>query len=478
MRGPRGPRDLGVLFASFAVVATPRTDRNEEPLTEALPSGAEPVNAPIEDRYAAARDTLLIEFGARWVARKPWVLAIHKVATAAVLLTSSYDAFRTQVCIALWTFTLILDVVEAKRLRPGPGADLRIAIGTGFGMLASGIACALTGGVSSPILPSLLVAVVIPAAAFGNRTPTYALLAELVVLTTTLAVLPTSIVGPAISPGYFELAYVFSIVFAGGVSVTNLVALTEVYAEVAVMMGRMRDEALALHESRARSLESVGAKVAHEIKNPLAAIAGLVQLLGRGQHDAKTLERLGVISSEVARIESVVRDYLAFSRPLEVATLAPTRLSAIASDVVALLDARAEKRGVTVHHEGDGSAETDAQRMKEALINILDNALDASPSGSEIRIVSSVTEGVASFRVSDRGSGMTSDALSRVGTPYFTTKPEGTGLGVVLARAVLRQHGGSLDITSERARGTEVTLRWPATQPHDPSACARELARP
>jgi signal transduction histidine kinase len=417
----------------------------------------------LEDRYVAARDTLLIEFGARWVSRKPWVLAIHKVVTAAVLVVSDYDATRTRICVLLWLVTLAFDVVEARTLRPEPGADVRIAVGTGIGMLCSGIASGLTGGIASPVVPSLLVAVVIPAAAFGNRPPTYALLAELVLLTTTLAFLPESIVGPAIAPGYFELAYVLSIVFAGWVAVTNLVALTEVYAEVAVMMGRMRDEALALHESRARSLESVGAKVAHEIKNPLAAIAGLVQLLARGKHDDKTLEHLRVIESEVGRIESVVRDYLAFSRPLEVVTVASTLLAGIADDVLALLDARAHKRGVTLRREGDGVADADAQRLKEALLNVIDNAVDASPSGAEVRVRASVADGVASFVVTDHGSGIAADVLARVGTPYFTTKPSGTGLGIVLARAVLQQHGGRLDIESERRRGTKVTLTWPAT---------------
>jgi len=469
---------LGVLFATFASVATSSTDRANGPHDVSVPSGGSPMDAPIEDRYVEARDRLLIEFGARWVAKKPWILMVHKVATAAVLLIAGYDTTRTQVCLALWTLTFLIDVVESRHLTPTPGADLRIAVGTGIGMLGSGIACGLTGGVASPVLPSLLVAVVIPAAAFGNRTPTYALLAELVVLTTTLAVLPPSIVGPPISPGYFELAYVISIVFAGWVSVTNLVALTEVYAEVAVMMGRMRDEALALHESRARSLESVGAKVAHEIKNPLAAIAGLVQLLGRGQHDDKTLERLGVVSSEVARIEAVVRDYLAFSRPLEVAKPVPTRLASITGDVVALLDARAEKRGVILKNEGDGMADADEQRMKEALLNIIDNAIDASPSGSEVRVVSGVSQGIASIRVSDRGAGMSPDALARVGTPYFTTKAQGTGLGVVLARAVLRQHAGTLGIESEPTRGTEVTLTWPAAQRPDARTVSGGDAQP
>jgi signal transduction histidine kinase len=251
-------------------------------------------------------------------------------------------------------------------------------------------------------------------------------------------------------------------VFAGTVAVTQLVALTEVYAEVAVLMGRMMDEALAMHESRARSIESVGARVAHEIKNPLAAIAGLVQLLVRGQHDGKTRERLGVIESEVARIEAIVRDYLAFARPLEVATPTPTELAAIAGDVVVLLDARAERRGVTLRDECSGIADVDAHRMKEALLNVVDNAIEASPSGAEVRITAGVRDGIASFQVEDRGSGMSPEVLGRVGTPYFTTKAEGTGLGVVLARAVLRQHGGSLHLESAPSRGTEVTLTWPA----------------
>lgn len=451
----------GALFATVASVTAPKTsDRVEQ-----------------SERYAEALMGLLVEFGTGWVQRKPWILGAHKLVMLLLLLLAHYEPTRIAIVFGLCVLTLGIDLIERKRITPAPGADIRIAISTAFGMAISAAIGAVTGGLTSPFLPATIAAVVIPAAAFGRRPATYWLFAELVVLMLALALLPADLAGPMLAPIPYAIAMTFSFLFAAWVSVTNLVLLTDVYATAAVMASRMRDEALALHDARARSLESVGAKVAHEIKNPLSAIGGLVQLLQRGQHDAKTMERLGVIGGEVTRIEHVVRDYLAFSRPLDVVEPVASSIASIVDDVRALLDARAEKRGVTLVAEGEATAEVDPQRFKEALVNVVDNAIEASPRGAKVTISVHVIEGHIALDVLDVGEGMSPDVLARVGVPYFTTKTDGTGLGVVLARAVIAQHGGTLTLTSEKGEGTRVSMRWPERQPKRENALHSEALR-
>jgi signal transduction histidine kinase len=441
----------GPLFATVALVTQPTPHAHASNEQSA--------------RYASALETLLVEFGAGWVQKKPWILGAHKSVMLLILLFAAYEPMRIGAVFGLCVITLVIDLIERKRISPEPGADIRIAISTAFGMAISGVIGGVTGGLTSPFLPATIAAVVIPAAAFGRRPATYWLFGELVVLMLVLALLPESLSGPMLSRVPFAIAMTFSFIFAAWVSVTNLVALTDVYANAAVMASRMRDEALALHDARAHSLESVGAKVAHEIKNPLSAIGGLVQLLQRGNHDAKTMERLGVIGGEVTRIEHVVRDYLAFSRPLDVVEPVASSIGSIVDDVRALLDARAEKRGVVLVAEGEATAEVDPQRFKEALVNVVDNAIEASPKGAKITIVVRVVESFVSLDVVDQGEGMSADVLARVGVPYFTTKTDGTGLGVVLARAVIAQHGGTLLLESKKGEGTRVSMRWPERQP-------------
>ena len=140
-------------------------------------------------------------------------------------------------------------------------------------------------------------------------------------------------------------------------------------------------------------------------------------------------------------------------------------IGSIVDDVRALLDARAEKRGVVLVAEGEATAEVDPQRFKEALVNVVDNAIEASPKGAKITIVVRVVESFVSLDVVDQGEGMSADVLARVGVPYFTTKADGTGLGVVLARAVIAQHGGTLLLESKKGEGTRVSMRWPERQP-------------
>jgi signal transduction histidine kinase len=108
-------------------------------------------------------------------------------------------------------------------------------------------------------------------------------------------------------------------------------------------------------------------------------------------------------------------------------------------------------------------ARVDARRLKEALLNLVLNALEATPSGGHVLLGAETTIASVVLTVRDSGRGMPPEVLSRLGTPFFTTREEGTGLGVVLARTVIVQHGGRLDYESHPGQGTVARLTLPAT---------------
>ncbi|MBA3817455.1 MAG: HAMP domain-containing histidine kinase [Deltaproteobacteria bacterium] len=234
-----------------------------------------------------------------------------------------------------------------------------------------------------------------------------------------------------------------------------------------------REERLDSACTQMHRLQSVGAKVAHELKNPLASIKGLCQLVARTPESERTQERLAVVASEISRMETILNEYLSFSRPLE--DIRPERidLKALARDVLDVLDGRAVQAGVTLAVEGSaGPVQGDPRRLKEALINLVSNAIEATPNGGSVTLRIRNDAASVVLDVVDTGRGITPDELERLGTSFFTTRPNGTGLGVVLAQGVITQHGGSLGYTSTLGKGTTVRIALPVNPTTEPGARA------
>jgi signal transduction histidine kinase len=203
-------------------------------------------------------------------------------------------------------------------------------------------------------------------------------------------------------------------------------------------------------------------------------VRGLVELLLESERDARPRKRLEVVAGEVARIERIVREYLSFARPLSSIEPAAMDLGVIALDVTRALDAFALRKGVALTASGDVLPLTaDARRMKECVLNLCLNAIEATPAGGEVRVSWRRVGGDGQVIVRDSGPGLDADALAKLGTAFYTTRDGGTGLGVRLARQAAEQHGGSLTYTSAVGEGTVATLSIPCeTRPrdaHDPA---------
>ncbi len=229
-------------------------------------------------------------------------------------------------------------------------------------------------------------------------------------------------------------------------------------------LNHAREQLIAQMDMRARELEQMGAQLSHELKNPLQAIGILVQLSARDAGDPEARERLQVAQGEVERMESIIKDYLSFSRPFD--KLQPKRLALgeIADEVIALLEGAASAAGVQLRRKGEAYAEADPRRLRGALDNLISNALEACSRGGRVDVEISERESDARIVVRDSGRGMSRDVLQRLGTAFFTTRPEGTGLGVAMARAAFTQHGGELVYESEEGRGTTATGTLPLRQ--------------
>jgi len=244
-------------------------------------------------------------------------------------------------------------------------------------------------------------------------------------------------------------------------------AISGAYERITLELAERREELCDENEGRTRALEGIAARLAHEVKNPLAAIKGLSQHMARSSDDPKMKERLTIVAAEAERLQEIVDGFLSFSRGLDDLTVAPTKPYEIAHELSLLLETRAADAGVTIEVRGSRelSLDADAKKLRQALLNLVLNAMQASSKGATVtlEIATSCGDGAALLRVMDRGSGMTPDVLDRIRKPYYTTKEGGSGLGIAIARGIIEQHGGTLCFDSTSGRGTTATVLLPAS---------------
>ena len=207
--------------------------------------------------------------------------------------------------------------------------------------------------------------------------------------------------------------------------------------------------------------EQMGVKVAHELKNPLSALKALVQLGLRNPAEEASHPRLALLEREIARMQEILLAYLSSGRPLDEIAPGRVHLGPLVADVLLVLSARAEAARVGLSARGDAVVDGDPRRLEEALMNLVANGIEATPPGGEVAVEVRPRGDLIEIRVRDTGRGIPPETLPRLGTPFFTTREEGTGLGVALARSVVALHGGSLRYESEPGEGTTVTARLP-----------------
>src|SRR5579872_222093 len=212
--------------------------------------------------------------------------------------------------------------------------------------------------------------------------------------------------------------------------------------------------------TRMAALSRLSSGVAHEIKNPLNAIALHLEVLKGRLEDAEP--EVGVISREIKRLDQVVKTFLNFNKPLEPKMTAMS-LAALAEEVTALLVRDAESKGIAIETALDPEAwiNADPDLIKQALLNIVVNAIDAMEHGGRLTIRTEVNDSESSIVVTDTGPGIPPEVRDKIFNLYFTTKENGSGIGLAMTFRVIQMHGGTIDLVSDPGKGATFVLRFP-----------------
>jgi len=224
-----------------------------------------------------------------------------------------------------------------------------------------------------------------------------------------------------------------------------------------------------LESERLNALTLLAAGVAHEIGNPLNSLHIHLQLIDRKIRELdpvarKNLEEsIGIARTEIARLDSIVTQFLRAIRPTR-PNLLPENVNSILEESVRFFAPEIKDRDVVVEQELRSDLpilQLDRDQMKQAFYNIIKNSLEAMKRRGILRIRSDMDESHVLIRFSDSGGGISAEHLSHVFEPYFTTKATGSGLGLLIVRRIVREHGGELSVESTEGKGLTVTVRLP-----------------
>lgn len=233
---------------------------------------------------------------------------------------------------------------------------------------------------------------------------------------------------------------------------------------------RLQSQQWRMREERMAVVGKLAAALAHELNNPLGSIALFTQHAIKKVPDGDPLmEHLQTVLRNANLCSKHVRDLLSYARqrPPERTTFDPRELF---SDVQRTLTPQAERSGVRIIVAPGADAPHDmfgdADQLRQVLMNLGINAIEAMPQGGNLKIdLRSDGDGGARFEVSDTGPGIAAEQLPEIFSPFHTTKPEGTGLGLAVASDIVRAHGGRLEVQSTPGRGTTFVARFPLAQP-------------
>jgi signal transduction histidine kinase len=257
------------------------------------------------------------------------------------------------------------------------------------------------------------------------------------------------------------------------VIVSSVAGVVLAVLSIVALWAVRRAERMRVHELEMEHLAHIGkmaAVLAHEIRNPLGTIKGFVQLAGESASE-RTRDLLSPALSEVRRLESLVNDLLAYGRP-PAPHSGPVRWRDIASSLRGHAQQLPASRAVQVTvEEADVDLFTDETLLGQALLNLLRNAVEAIPPGTEglVRVDIAAEASRVSISVTDSGPGISDEALAKLYEPFFTTKAFGTGLGLAITRRLVESLGGGLEVRRRITGGTAAIIELPGRTQQPPA---------
>ncbi|WP_053216068.1 PAS domain-containing sensor histidine kinase [Guptibacillus hwajinpoensis] len=217
---------------------------------------------------------------------------------------------------------------------------------------------------------------------------------------------------------------------------------------------------------KTEKLSAVGqlaASVAHEIRNPLTSVKGFIQLLKQDESVSDKAPFLSIMLSEVDRMDSIIKDLLVLAKP-QVERLSSFRIDKLLSYVLQLLSTQASLYNVyfiTEFSEEDFLLFGEENQLKQVFINLIKNAIESMPNGGRVTIKLSKTDHEFITMIQDEGVGIPQHKIKTLGEPFYTTKEEGTGLGLLSSFKIIENHHGSITFDSTVGIGTTVIVRFP-----------------
>jgi two-component system sensor histidine kinase PilS (NtrC family) len=250
----------------------------------------------------------------------------------------------------------------------------------------------------------------------------------------------------------------FSALRSGEGERLGLIAACEDLSTIRAMESRMRQA------DRLATVGRMAANIAHEIRNPLASLTGAIEVLTSPHTAEDARDRLSqIVARESERLNHIIKNFLEYARPAPL-SITTFDVAAAAEEVLLLLEHRASPGSLKVLREFAPSVlwPVDAQQFRQILWNLCLNAVEAMPEGGELRVAVAARGETLEVMVSDTGEGIAPSDIAHVFEPFFSTKSEGTGLGLALVHRVVQEHGGDIDVRSSPGLGTTFTLTLPS----------------
>ncbi|MFA9558289.1 PAS domain S-box protein [Evansella sp. AB-rgal1] len=250
------------------------------------------------------------------------------------------------------------------------------------------------------------------------------------------------------------------------VKVTNMPIIVQ--GQIVGVYGTARDvtieketEKLLLESEKLTAVGQLAASIAHEIRNPLTSVKGFLQLMKQSTGESNETY-LTILSDEVSRIELITGELLVLAKP-QAQDFQVADVGKIMKDVIALISSQALMYSVDIQYKFGELPKLKCikNQLKQAFINILKNAIEAMPNGGNIHITVNHENDRIVAIIQDEGVGIPEEILSKIGSPFYTTKEKGTGLGMMTTVKIVQTHHGTFEITNTSNKGTSIKITLP-----------------
>jgi signal transduction histidine kinase len=261
------------------------------------------------------------------------------------------------------------------------------------------------------------------------------------------------------------LFFLMVLVAGGGFTVIALIWNKALTREVDLKTRELREsQDRLLRSERFAAVGEAAAYVSHEIKNPLMVIGGMIRQLQRrfGEEQAAQ-EKFTIVVDEVKRLENFLGDLRDFTRPAA-PVMQKVDINQVIREVEALMQEAATEKGINITdalHQDLPLVEADRNQVKQVLVNLIKNGMEAIAGEGRITLATGVTEGQIWFSVQDTGKGIDPESLAKIFNPFFTTKDKGTGLGLAVINKIVIDHQGTIEVESTPGEGSTFTVKLP-----------------